>query len=321
MLRSAKALIGAILSIGVAGAASGSFAADMPVKAAALPPVVPLDVHGFFDYTIASTRVTGGGMLLYGKGPLSQVSTGLSLDLYKGPGPINGVSVYGGIWNEWWHSAPVGTQAWQEMDWWAGISIKFAQRWNFKFEHVQFQFPTAPTAYNYLFYLGLDDTGLTPLPFALNPYVSAFYNASGRSNVATGQAGVARWDFGIAPSFDFSKTSGVPLTITIPVWFSMAPTEYYDRHVAATALCGSGTNAPCATSNFGYFATGLKAKYSLASVIPSRLGAWYLSGAAIYYHVNNDALLASQTLTGANTTFPAAERDIGVFTAGIGFTF
>jgi len=319
MVRVMGALLGAVMGVGMAAGAS---AADMPVKAPPVPALAaPLDVHGFFDYTLASTRVTGGGMLLYGKGPLSQVSTGLSLDLYKGPGPINGVSVYGGLWSEWWHVQPVGTQSWQEMDWWAGLSIKFAQRWNFKFEHVQFQFPTAPTAYNYSFFLGFDDSGLTGLPFALNPYVSVFYNASGRSNIATGRSGEARWDLGIAPMFDFAKSTGVPLTLTVPVWVSLAPTAYYDRKDGTTNLCGAASTAPCATSSFGYFATGVKAKYSLASVIPARLGAWYLSANAIYYHVDNDALLASQILTGANPTFPAADRDIGVFTAGVGFTF
>lgn len=322
MLRSAKALVGAVLSLGVATATSQTFAADMPVKAAPLPSYVPLDVHGYFDYTIASTRVTGGGMLLYGKGPLSQVSTGLSLDLYKSPsGFVNGVSVYGNFWSEWWHVQPRGTQSWQEFDWSAGLAFKLAQRWTFKMEHVQFQFPNAPTAYNYGFFLGLDDSGLTGLPFALNPYVSVFYNAAGRSNVATGRSGEARWDMGIAPSFDFSKSSGVPLTITIPVWFSFAPTAYYDRKDGTTNLCGSTSTAPCSTSNFGYFATGVKAKWSLASVIPARLGNWYLGANAIYYHVNNDALVASQILTGANPTFPAADRDIGLFTASIGMTF
>jgi hypothetical protein len=324
MLRSAKALFGAVLSLGVAGAASQGFAADMPVKAPPLAPYMPLDVHGFVDFTVASTRVTGGGMLLYGRGALSQISSGVSLDLYKNQGGfINGVSVYGGVWNEFWSDPPVGGRAWQEMDWWMGVAIKLAQRWTFKAETVNFNFPGGATTYNYSFNLGLDDTGLTPLPFALNPYVNVFWNAAGASNVITGKTGLSRVDLGIAPSFDMSKTWNVPLTLTIPLWFSLAPTDYYDRRDGTTNLCGSGTTSPCATSSFGYFATGLKAKWSLASVIPPRLGNWYISGTALYYHLNNDALLANQTRTllNVNPTFPSAERDIGVFQAGIGFTF
>jgi len=107
------------------------------------------------------------------------------------------------------------------------------------------------------------------------------------------------------------------------LWFSLAPESYYDRRDGTTNLCGAGTSSPCATSTFGYFATGVKAKYSLAAWIPSRLGNWYLSGSALYYHLNNDALLANQTRTilNVNATYPSAERDIGVFMAGIGFTF
>jgi hypothetical protein len=203
------------------------------------------------------------------------------------------------------------------------MNIKFAQRWTFKAETVQFNFPGGATDYNYVFGLALDDAGLG-LPFALNPYVNLFYAAAGPSTVALGKnGGTYRFDVGIAPSFDMSKSWNVPLTITIPLWVTLGPTDYWNRGGPGVALCGAGTNAPCATDNIGYLATGVKAKWSLASIIPSRLGNWYLSGSALYYHIYNDSLLAAQTPTvlNVNRNFPSAESDIGVFQAGIGFTF
>ena len=54
--------------------------------------------------TFATNRVTGGGLLLYPSGAaLTQINGGLSLDLYKNPtGFINSITVYGGVWNEFW---------------------------------------------------------------------------------------------------------------------------------------------------------------------------------------------------------------------------
>jgi len=325
MKRITAALLGAAIGLTWAGGISGASAADlMPVKAPVLAPTMPLDVHGFAEYDLASTRVTGGGMLLYGRGTVNQTSTGLSLDLYKNPaGFVNGVSVFGGIWNETWNTPPAGGRAWQEMDWWLGFNVKFAQRWTFSAQMLQFDFPGGATDYNYVFGLALDDAGLG-LPFALNPYVNMFYNAAGPSTVILGKnGGTYRFDLGIAPSFDMSKSWGVPITFTIPAWVTLGPTDYWNRQDGTTNFCGPTTSGVCSDSNVGYFATGLKTKYSLASLIPSRLGNWYLKADAIYYHFVADSLLATQTptLLNVNTSYPNAERDVGVFTVGTGFTF
>ena len=65
LFRSAPA-VAAGLALSLVASSSVASAADMPVKAV---PVVgasaPLDIHGFADFTIASNRVTGGGLLLY----------------------------------------------------------------------------------------------------------------------------------------------------------------------------------------------------------------------------------------------------------------
>lgn len=322
-LKSASVLtVAAALSITSAGFASHARAADMPVKAVpVIGPSAPLDVHGFVDYTIASNRVTGGGLYLYPRGTLSQINGKVSLDLYKDPtGFINSVSIYGGVWNEFWSNAPAGTRSWQEMDMYAGVSFGFAKSWNLTTEYVSFNFPTGlPTASNYVFTLGYDDSGWG-LPVAFNPYVTLFYNGAGGSTVVYGKrSGGYRVTVGVSPSFTPFK--GVPLSLTVPISYVFGPSDFWNRADGTTNVCGTTGTLPCATSSSGMFSAGLQAKYSLESVIPKRLGNWYVKGGVQYYHIYNEALLAGQVATGAVTSYANAKRDIAVWSTGVGFSF
>lgn len=318
-------LAGAALTLGIVGSPSVAPAADLPVKAVPVATPWVLDVHGGADLTFANTRVTGGGLYLYNRGFVTQTSVALSLDIYKNPnGFISGVSAFGGVWNENWSSPPVGGRSWQEMDWWVGFNVNFAKYWTFSAQTLQFEFPGGPTDYNYVFGLAFNDAAFFNWPMGFNPYVNMFYNAAGPSTVVLGKnGGVYRFDVGIAPSYSFMKTANIPLTITAPVWVTVGPTSYWNRADGTTNLCGPTTTSPCATSNMGYVAAGLQAKYSLETIIPKRLGSWYAKGGVTYYHLVNDALLAAQTPTGVNTaaTFPTAHRDIGLVSGGLGFTF
>jgi hypothetical protein len=320
LIRAASAA--AFLSLGVIMSPPAS-AADLPVKAVPIVgPSVPLDVHGFADFTLATNRVTGGGLLLYPRrGVLEQINGGLSLDLYKDPaGFINKVSLYGGVWNEFWSSPGPGARSWQEMDLSIGANVTFAQYWTFTAEHVQFHFPNAiPTAYNYVFTLAYSDAHWG-WAIPLNPFISVFYNASGGSTVVLGKtSGGYRVTVGIAPSI--TPFAGVPLTLTAPTSFVFGPSEFWNRADGTTNVCGALGTAPCATSSAGFFSTGLQARYGLESVIPKRLGSWYVKGGFQYYHILNDALLAAQVVTGAANSFATAHKDVVVGFAGIGFTF
>jgi hypothetical protein len=325
--RSASAyLVGAALSLGLAGFPTVASAADMPpVKAVPMATPWVLDVHGGADITFANTRVTGGGLYLYSHGYLTQINTGLQLDIYKNPvGIINSFSVFGGVWNELWNSPPVGGKTWQEMDWWIGFNVGFAKYWNFSAQYLEFDFPTGGEAKNYDFKLSFSDS-FTGWPITINPYVELFYNAAGVSTIPTGKTNVYRVSLGIVPTYSFAKSTGIPLTLTVPTWVTVGQSSFWNRQDGTTNFCGSASTSPCATSSTGYWSTGLQAKYGLESVIPKRLGSWYLKGGAQYYHIVNDALLASQTPfgggVGSATSFPNAKRDIVVVSGGIGFSF
>jgi hypothetical protein len=318
-------VVGAVISAAAVASPSIATAADiLPVKAKApiVGASVPLDVHGYFDLTFATTRVTPGGLMIYKQGGyLTQADVGLSLDLYKNPtGFINSFSVFGGVWNEFWSDPPPAGRTWQEMDWYAGFTIGFAQYWKFTAQRLDFVFPSGGQLENYNFILSYNDAHWG-LWFPLNPTVKVLWTRHGGSAVVLGRTEDGyRFEVGVAPTFDMQKYWGAPVTIGVPTWVSVAPEEYF--FVASDgAPCGALQNLPCGTSNLGVFSTGLQARYSLAGVVPNRLGSWYLKGGVQYYHILNDALLAAQVITGAATSFNDSHKDIFVGTAGIGFSF
>jgi hypothetical protein len=327
LMKSASALLaGAVISVG-ALMSTGAMAADLPVKAkpSVVGATMPLDVHGWFDTTFASNRVTGGGLLLYPSGAaLVQTNMGLSLDLYKDPtGFINSVSIYGGFWNEWWmNSSLPGSRAWQEMDFYGGVTVGFAQHWKFSAEYVQFNFPNSiPTAYNGVFTLSYSDAHWGWW-IPLNPYVSLFYNFDGGSTVVLGKTSDAyRVTVGIVPTVDLFKGAFVPVTVAFPTSVTFGPEEFWNRNDGTTNRCGPTGTTACELSNLAFYTTGIEAKFSLVNIVPKRLGNWYVKGAARYYKIDNEALLAAQVVTGAATSFANAKDDVFLGSGSIGFTF
>lgn len=303
-------------------------AADVPMvkKAPIVGASAPLDVHGYADLTIASGRVTPGGLRIYpSRGYLTQIDVGLSLDIYKNPaGFINSFSVFGGVWNEYWSSPPAGGRSWQEMDWWVGAGIGFAQYWKLSVQSLQFEFPGGlPTARMIVTSLGYDDSKWWGASgFALNPYVNWFYNYTGGSTVVLGKTSdTYRVELGIKPTIAMQKYTGLPLSFTFPTWVTVGPSSYWNRNDGTTNFCGPLSSAPCASGSTGVISTGLQAKLGLDSLIPKRLGNWYVKGGVQYYHITNDSLLGAQVVTGAATSFNDAKKDVFIFNGGVGFSF
>jgi hypothetical protein len=316
-LAAAAALIAGIATTPIASAA------DLPLKAP-VPVATPwvLDVHGYFDLNFQSSRVTGSGLLLYRTDvALVQPSAGLRLDIYKDPnGFINSFSVYGGIWNENWVDSTAPTRHWQEMDWWGGFTVGFAKYWTFTGEHVEFVFPGGGSVYNYDFTLAFNDASFWPWQFAFNPYVTFWYVADGGA-VPLGTSTGYRVTVGVNPSVTPWKQ--IPLTFNFPTSVTFAPETFWNRNNGTTNFCGPFNAAPCALSNLGFVTTGIDAKLGLESIIPKRLGSWYVKAGVHYFGILNDALLASQTPvgTGVVATFNDAKRDIFIFNGGVGFSF
>ena len=115
---------------------------------------------------------------------------------------------------------------------------------------------------------------------------------------------------------------------TAPTWVTLGPSSYWNKNDGTTNKCGTLSTSPCSLSNTGVFTTGLQGKLALDSIVPKRLGGWYVKAGARYYRILNDALLAAQEFTGSAGgaagvfgTFPNAHRDVGVVYAGAGLGF
>ena len=325
--RFASALVVAVtLSLGVLGSAVS--AADLKLKAPPPPAAVPLDIHAFAEVTFLNDYITPRGLLVTNTGLTTQIMTGITMDLYKDKtGFINDISVVGGVWNSLWsqqHDPRVGP--WNEFDWFLGVNVTYAKSWTFGAQYIEF-IPPSPLSFpgterNVEFSLSYDDTSWGwAIPF--HPYVKLFYAASGPSTVVLGQkGGTYDIELGVVPTLDTKKFTGIPLVITAPTWITIGPSNYWNRNDGTTNFCGPLSATSCALSNAGVVTTGLQGKLAL-DMVPKRLGSWYVKAGARYYHIINDALLASQELTGSASpgTFSNTHRDIGVVYAGMGFGF
>ena len=323
---------------GMISLGTGASAADMPLKAPPAP-VSPFvfDVHGFFDVSFKNDYITPRGLLVTNTGLTTQILSGMALDIYKDKsGFINDISVYGGVWNDLWskqHDPHVGS--WNEFDWFIGGDVKFAQSWKFGVQYIEFlppandlatSFPS--TERNVEFSLSYDDSWLA-WPISFHPYAKLFYAASGPSTVVLGKRGnTYDVELGLVPTWDTQKYTGIPLVFTAPTWVTVGPTSYWNRNDGTTNFCGPTSSLACPLSNSGVVSTGLTGKLALDSVIPKRLGSWYVDAGFQYYHILNDALLAAQIFTGSAGgasnvfgTFPNSHRDVAVGFAGFGFNF
>jgi hypothetical protein len=328
--------VGALLGLGAS--ASVATAADlMPLKVKAPPPAVTLDIHYFADVTFLNDYITPRGLLVTNTGLTTQILTGIAMDLYKDKaGFINDISVNGGAWSDLWseqHDPHV--DSWNEFDWWVGMNVTFAQNWTFGAQYIEFIPPAADLAtsfpaieHNMEFSLSYDDTGWG-WPIPIHPYVKLFYELSGPSTVVLGDKGnTYDVEIGIVPTIDAKKASGMPLVFTFPTWVTVGPSSYWNKNDGTTNVCGTTSTSPCSLSNTGVFTTGVQAKLALDSIVPKRLGGWYVKAGGRYYHIMNDALLAAQEFTGSAGgaagvigTFPNAHRDVGVVFAGLGLGF
>ena len=313
-----------LLAAAAVSFATAGFAADLPSKKSlpTLAAAEPSAIHGFMDFGYASGRVTGGGWPVYPSGSvLLQADAGVAIDLYSSKtGFINSVSAFVGAWGESWNDAPVGTHNMQEVDWWAGGSIGFADHFKFTAQSLQFVLlPGAGVIKNATATLAFDDAYLG-LPIALNPSVGIFYNFNGGvSAMGWGKTDTYRIDLAIAPGYSFQKSAGIPLSISGPTSISLGPTDMYYLSTykgCGAAATGKNTGTVCSTNTFEMFSTGLQAKYDLGQIIPKKFGSWSAKAGVQYYQFLSDAIKANQ-----GGTVASRKSNFTVFSTGVGVSF
>lgn len=279
-----------------------------------VPSTTASDVHGFFDLALKNDYITPRGLLVTNTDVTIQILAGLVLDIYKDDcGPINNASLLLFCWNDLWsgQDAPyVG--AWNEFDWGIGINLTLYQNWKLGAQYLQFLSPphNFSPENNFEFLILYDDKSWN-LPIVFNPYIKLFWTAWGDSTVVVGRPGhTYDVEIGLIPTIDLQDRC-IPLIITAPTWITVGPHSFWDDSPLALE------NKHC---SFGVFSTGINFKFPLKFIRES-LGQWYVYVGGQYYYLINDNLLQAQTITLGVSTYKKAHRNVGVASAGLGFSF
>lgn len=270
------------------------------------------DIHGFFDFVFKNDYMTPRGLLVTDNGLTMQILAGLVLDVYKNPDcDLNKISINFGVWNDLWtaqHNPKVGS--WNELDWFVGLNFSFLKDWKFSAGFTQFLSPPGnfKPENNMEFTLYYDDSRWKQ-PVVFNPYLKLFWTVSGDSTIVVG-ADTFYVEFGAIPTYEV-KNFCFPMTLSMPTWFSVGPSSFWDGGELALK------HKEC---NFGVFSTGLLSKFPL-KFIPASLGNWYLDAGVQYYYLINDNLLQAQVFTLNLSSYHHAHRNVVVGYGGFGFDF
>ncbi len=130
-----------------------------------------------------------------------------------------------------------------------------------------------------------------------------FYAACGPSTVVLGKGGdTFDVELGIAPTLRFQEEYWrcADLYPRQP-GSRVGPEDYWNKGVfiagnasnintrffaGASNFCGPQSNLACETSDVGVFSTGIKGKLMIDSVVPKRLGDWYITRGFQYYRIH-----------------------------------
>jgi len=276
------------------------------------PPVLTLDaggsasrIHGFGDFRIATQYITPRGLVAEPSSPQFQAVVGLVFDVYHGDGAINDVSLLFGTWGDYNahpdKSVVTGADVWTEQDFFAGVDVKFLEKWDLAYTIQAWTFPDLTsghnevdptTEYNMDWKLSFDDTAYLK-DFALHPYVDVFWNFAGNDSPVVAQSLLGQNDktfyveLGIGPSYTLKAISDLPITFSFPTYFSVGDSSFW------------GETPGGDRSNLGVFSTGMKVSVPLA-FIPKDFGSWNAYIGVTYFNTMNPALTFINSGTSPN---------------------
>lgn len=236
------------------------------------------------------------GMLQENQGLIIQPYGSATFKVYEGDGPINSVSITGGVW-ESMHSGPTGTKNLNsnpeanagdpallfESDFFGGVSVGFLNDFTAGVLYSAYTSPSGQfsTVQDVAFSLAFNDAkcweGVGLKGFALNPSFQANVETDGQADMGNkiGFGGLTDGDkgvyfqFAIAPSFVIVDSKDYPITLSIPVIVGFG-SDYYE-------VDKNGDGAVDEDSTFGYVDVGLMVSTPI-SFIPAKFGAWTLKG-------------------------------------------
>lgn len=274
-------------------------------------------IHGFGSFQLSNDYITPRGLLVTDEGVTAQALAGIVFLL-----PDN-FSIAAGAWNDLdaVHEHTPGTGAWVEEDFFAGLTYKPTKQIKLSATYDSWNFPSgAPSNEQNIEFVAAYDDSAPGRAWSLQPHAEIFWAIASPSSVVVlgrpaNEGTTAYLELGLTPTYAFKS---VPLTVTLPTWVSVGPSEFWcyqsgGSAQAAEAIKGRG----CGGNNFGVFSTGLTAK-TPASFVPARYGDWYFYGGFQYFNLLNGALVDAQALTIGS---PEGHRNVVNGFAGIGFGF
>ncbi|HWE00921.1 MAG TPA: hypothetical protein VG326_00825 [Tepidisphaeraceae bacterium] len=280
-------------------------AEELPRYFDAAPPAVEQpNIHGFFSSPFKTAYVTPRGLVVQDKGLVWQPIVGLVFPLGDF-GPLKNVAFVGGIWNSvdtYEASANPSTGPWDEMDTFASFSGTVAGAVSLNLTYGEWNSPEHAfvVEHNLDLKISYDDSKMWgSTGFALNPYVDCWWAISGSSTVILGRhGGTGYFEPGISPTFSIKAVPDYPLTITVPMYFSIGDAGYWDATRTYTS------------SIFGLASISVNLSVPL-SFIPTRYGHWHADAGVTYDYLINDSLLHAGELASGNNNHNVVIGSLG----------
>ena len=274
-------------------------------------PVDKPKIHGFFVSPFKTSYTTPRGLVVFDHGVVWQPVVGLVFPLGYDLGPITKPAVVAGIWNSVAMSqGDIGVGGWEEMDVFVDVGgtigkvkadLTFGD-WNFPASAIPPAKPKAEKNIDVKFVYDDSDIWGKDSGFAINPYCDVFFAVAGSSTVVLGRQGSTGYiEIGVVPSYTLKAIPNWPITLTMPVYFSVGPAGYW----------GAGISGGAPHGNFGVFSASVNGSVPL-SFIPAKYGFWHADAGVSYYYLANDNLLEAGTIVSGNTDRNFVQGSVGI---------
>lgn len=274
-------------------------------------------IHGFANAQASNDYITPRGLLVTNEGLTEQYVAGLVLVL-----PQN-FSVVVGSWNDVdaFHQHTPGTGAWVEEDFFAGVNYQVTKQLKLSATYDSWNFPSgSPSNEQNIEFIATFDDSQVGRSWSIQPHAEIFWAISSPSSVVVlgrpANAGTSAYlEIGAKPTL---KLDSFPLTLTMPTWISVGPSEFWCDSASGAAMAAKSIKGiGCGGNNFGVFSTGLTATTPL-SFIPSQYGGWSVFIGLQYFNLLNGALVDAQALT---INSPSGHRNVFNGIAGFSLGF
>jgi hypothetical protein len=251
------------------------------------------NIHGFAELAFKTGYLTPRGLYVQNSGLSFQPVVGLVFPLGD-LGPVKKIAFVSGIWNcvnTYEAKSNATTGGWDEMDIFESFSGTIADSFGLNLTYGAWNSPehAFSTEHNLDLKFTYSDKWFGDSGISINPYVDCWWAISGSSTVILGRhGGTGYFEPGIVPTYTYKGISSYPITFTLPTYFSIGPSHYWDA-----------TNT-YSNSIFGLASVSVDMQVPLA-FIPAKYGFWHADAGFTYDYLINDALVHAGTLASGNT--------------------